>query len=141
MAKDFEYLEHTADLQFIAYGNSLGECFKNAAIAMFSAIVDPNSVENKISREVAIKAPDLQTLLHNWLAELLFLFETDLVVFSDFDVQVEWDNEYYLKAVAKGDNIYPKKHVIKADIKAVTYHEMRVEKKGGVWTAKVLCDI
>jgi SHS2 domain-containing protein len=141
MTKDFEYLEHTADLQFMSYGSTLGECFRNAARAMFSTIVAPETIDDKITRKIELHEKDLQTLLHNWLAELLFLFESDLVVFNDFDLKVEWDNGYNLEAVAKGDEIYHNKHQIETDIKAVTYHDMRIEKKDGVWTAKVLCDI
>jgi SHS2 domain-containing protein len=138
---DFEFLEHTADLKFIAYGSTLDECFRNSARAMFSSIVDPESVGGNHLEEIELKAETLEILLHDFLSELLFLFETRELLFREFRVSVDRNGGYRLKAELKGDRYDPKKHDIEMEIKAVTYHELFVEKRDDEWTAQVLCDI
>ncbi|MBN2014786.1 MAG: archease [Candidatus Altiarchaeota archaeon] len=140
-AKDFEYLEHTADLRFRAYGGSLDECFQNAAKAMVSSIVSLESIDEDIKRNIALKAETLDTLLHDFLSEILFLFETKGLLFKNMRVSITENREYTLKAQLTGEEYSKEKHAIKAEIKAVTYHEMRVGKENNAWIAEVLCDI
>lgn len=139
--KDFKYIEHTADLRFRAYGESLGECFQNAAKAMVSSMVGLESIDEDITEEMAIKAETLETLLHDFLSEMLFLFETKGLLFREFRVSLEEKRPYKLKAELSGEKYNPKKHQLKVEIKAVTYHELSVNKKKSTWTAEVLCDI
>lgn len=140
LRKKFEFLEHTADLKFIAYGETLASCFENSALAMFSAIVDLDSV---VIEELGIdlEAEELEILLHDWLSELLFLFTTEEFLPKKFNVSMNKNKNYKLHAVVSGEKFDNKKHRIKAEVKAVTYHEMIVEKKGDIWTAQVVCDI
>ncbi|RLI88510.1 MAG: archease [Candidatus Altiarchaeales archaeon] len=139
--KDFEFLEHIADLKFRSYGKTLDACFENAAKAMFSSILDLNSVIVKTERKIEIKSDSLETLLHDFLSEILFLFETEDLVFGEFHVSIKKNEGYQISAKLKGEKFNPKRHVIMTDIKAVTYHEMRIEKKDGEWVVDVLCDI
>jgi SHS2 domain-containing protein len=73
--KQYEYMEHTADVKFLAYGKTLEEVFENAALAMFNVIIDTDKVSGETTREVFLKSPDLEFLLVDWLSELLYLFE------------------------------------------------------------------
>jgi len=139
--RDFEFLEHIADLRFIAYGKSLDDCFQNSAKAMFSAISDLKSIEEKDLKKIALEAENLEILLHDFLSELLFLFETKGLLFKEFNVSIDRNKRYRLKAGLKGEKFNPKKHEIKTEIKAVTYHEMLIEKRNKGWVAEVLCDI
>jgi SHS2 domain-containing protein len=138
---EFEFLEHTADLRFKAYGENLDECFQNTAKAMYTAITDPESIEEKQTREITLEAETLETLLHDFLAELLFLSETEGLLFKEFQVSVDSKEGYRLKSMVRGENYNPGKHEIKTEIKAVTYHELQVEEIENRWTAQVLCDI
>lgn len=142
-SRDFEFLEHTADLRFRSYGKTLAVCFMNAAKALFSSILDFDSVVTKMEREIVIKSDSLETLLHDFLSEILFLFETEDLVFKEFIVSIEEEDEegYTLSAELRGERFNPKKHVVTTEVKAVTYHELRVEKKDDGWIAEVLCDI
>lgn len=156
--KNFEFLEHTADLKFIAYGKTLDSCFENSALAMFSAIVDLDSVNVEKKEDIEIEAEELEILLHDWLSELLFLFTTKNLIFKNFNVSIKKilrckiltrntsycdkkNKNYKLIATASGEEFDPKRHSIKAEVKAITYHEMVVEKKGDIWTAQVVCDV
>lgn len=142
MNKKFEFLEHTADLEFVSYGESLNEAFANAALALFTATLSIDSVEIKKKQEIKFSAHDLETLMHDWLSELLFLFEVEFMVFREFKVNIEKLNETYeLTAECFGEELDLKRHTIDTEIKAVTYHNLSVEKKDGSWEARVLCDI
>ncbi|HDH40809.1 MAG TPA: archease [Candidatus Altiarchaeales archaeon] len=140
-SRDFEFLEHVADLRFMAYGKSLNDCFQNSAKAMFSAISDLKSIDEKDLKRIALKAEDLEVLLHDFLSELLFLFETRGLLFKKFHVSIDRNKGYRLKAELYGEKFNPKKHEIKTEIKAVTYHEMLIERRNKEWVAEVLCDI
>jgi SHS2 domain-containing protein len=141
-SKAYEYLEHTADLFFRSYGKTLGECYGNAGRAMFSAMIDPSSIDPIAKRDIALEANDLPCLMHDFLSEILFLFGTEGMVFRDFGVSVEKKGTVYtLSAVLSGEEFNKKKHIILTDIKAVTYHDLIVEKRSNQWVAEVLCDI
>jgi SHS2 domain-containing protein len=137
---DFKYLEHTADAEFVAYGQTPDEAFVNAARAMFGLVVDPSNVKPVEAREVTLTAGSLEDLLIDWLSELLYLSEVDRLVFSKFEVKITKNGEYWLNAKACGEIISPH-HEISLHIKAVTYHDLRVERRNNVYEAQVLLDI
>ena len=120
----------------------MGECYGNAARAMFSAMIDSHSVDPVIKRTILLEANDLPALMHDYLSEILFLFETEGLVFRDFEVSVKKKGAVYkLSATLSGEKFNKKKHIILTDIKAVTYHDLKVEKRDGQWVAEVLSDI
>lgn len=135
-AMRYEFIEHTADIAIKAYGKSVEESFGNAAKGMFDVITDVSKVEPKGEYQVRVKSDDLENLLVDWLSELLFLHETQDVLFSEFDVKIE---NLSLVATAKGEAINREKHELKSDVKAVTYHMLEVNEKEGY--VKFLLDI
>lgn len=137
---DFKYLEHTADAEFVAYGRTPDEAFVNAARAMFGLVVDPSNVHPTEVREISLTAGSLEDLLFDWLSELLYISEVDQLVFSKFEVSITKNGEYWLNAKAFGELVSPR-HEISLHIKAVTYHDLRVEKRNNVYEAQVLLDI
>jgi SHS2 domain-containing protein len=141
--KKYEYLEHTADIKFLAYGDTLEEVFENAAFAMFNVIIDTGKVSGETAREIILTSPDLEFLLVDWLSELLYLFEVDEVVFWKFRVEEirKEDGEYSIKAVASGEKYYPESHPFETEIKAVTYNQLKLEKTAEGWKAQVVVDI
>lgn len=141
--KKYEYLEHTADVKFRAYGNTLEEVFENAALAMFNVIIDTGKVSGETARDVFLKSPDLESLLVDWLSELLYLFEVDEVVFWKFRVEEirKEEGEYSIKALAAGEQYYPGSHPFETEIKAVTYNQLELEKIADGWMAQVVVDI
>ena len=141
--KKYEYLEHTADIKFLAYGDTLEEVFENSALAMFNVIIDTGKVSGEAEKEVFLTSPDLESLLVDWLSELLYLFEVDEIVFWKFRVEEirKEDGEYSIKAVASGENYYPESHPFETEIKAVTYNQLELEKTAEGWKAQVVVDI
>lgn len=141
--KKYEYLEHTADIKFLAYGDTLEEVFENAALAMFNVIIDTGKVSGEMAREVLLASPDLESLLVDWLSELLYLFEVDEIVFWKFRVEEirEEEEKYSIKALASGEKYYPESHPFETEIKAVTYNQLKLEKTDKGWKAQVVVDI
>lgn len=141
--KRYEYLEHTADIKFIAYGKNPEEVFENAALAMFNVIIDTEKVSEKTEREISLKSPDLESLLVDWLSEILYLFEVEETVFRKFTVESikEENGEYSISARASGEKYYPESHPFETEIKAVTYNQLEIRKVTDGWQARVVVDI
>lgn len=137
--KKFEFIEHTADLGFKAYGASLEELFVHGGEAFSEAIVALESVEERMERSIEVQADALDCLMVTWLSELLYLFDTERLVFKSFQVNRVEDNQ--LEAKARGEVLDPARHEIKSVIKAVTYHQLYVEEREGGWEAQVIFDI
>lgn len=141
--EQYEYLEHTADAKFRAYGKTLEEVFENSALAMFNVMINTENLSGQIAREVRLASPDLENLLVDWLSELLYLFEVDEIIFREFKVQEikEADGEYVIIAQAFGEELDSASHYFETEIKAVTYNQLELEKTEAGWVAQVVVDI
>jgi len=138
----FRYLEHTADVKFRACGHSLEELFGNAALAMFNAMTDTSKVECLGSWSLEMEAESLDTLLYEWLSELLYLSDVELALFSVFEVKLEKsDDGWRLDARIKGEEIDLDRHVFETEVKAVTLHQFEVWNEDDLWTAQVILDV
>lgn len=148
MAKDFEILPHTADLKIRVYGVNESELFKNALVGMFQSI-RPQAPECRyddqdrlvcprlnITREVGVNSPDIGSLLVDFLSQALYLSDVH--------------NEAYLDVSI--DSICPQRIIARlhgisitgfeeSEIKAVTYHDLDIIKKNGIWQTDIVFDI
>lgn len=122
----YKFLEHKADAKFKAFGKNLNEAFSNAALAMFSIMVNTKKVEGKIKKEIKVKGKDKKALLYNFLEELLFLLDTENFLLHKIEKLEIKNNE--LKAIILGDKIN-KKYEILGEVKAVTYNSMEIKEK------------
>ncbi len=136
--KDFEILDHTADIGIIAYGADLKQAFANAARGLFSLITDLDAVEEVLHRDAELTGPDEESLLVEWLNELIYQFDTEGIIFKRFDI-IQLDNTR-LKARGYGEKVDKSKHKIKIGVKAATYHMLKVDKGDG-GRVQVLFDI
>jgi SHS2 domain-containing protein len=125
----FEYLYHIADAKFRAYGSTLKEAYENAAIALFNVMINTAGFEASESRDIEVGSHDLKGLLVEWLSELLYLFEVDEIIFSEFKIYtIEKTNDgYVLKGRATGEIIDLSRHNFDTQVKAVTFHDLMVE--------------
>lgn len=131
----FEELEHTADVALRIFGEDLEELFENAAWGMFSLLTDPSQVTPNTGHEIELEAMDVETLLVDWLSELLYLHETEEEVYSEF--AFDQVTSTTLKARVRGDKVDD----IRKDIKAVTYHGLVVQETPAGYEATVVFDI
>lgn len=129
--KRYETVNHTADIMIRAFGKDIETSFANAAFGMFDQLADLSNVEAKEKFSLEIEGSDPEQLLVDFLSELLYLFDTELVLLKEFDLK--YDGEV-LRAEARGERIDKQKHTMKQAIKAVSYHAIEVEpeKKGYV---------
>ena len=139
--KDFEFIDiTTADVAFVAYGKTLEEVFKNAALAMFEVMINTKLVEKKIERKILVEGHDLESLMFAWLNELLYYVDSENLAFSDFDIKIN-EKDFRLEAICKGEEIDPEKHETRTVVKAATMHMMEVKKENDLWKARVILDI
>ena len=138
MDKGFEIIEHTADVGIRACGCDIKEVFANAARGMFSLITELDDVVEAEYRDVELTAPDEENLLVAWLNELIYLFDTENIVFKRFDVTVL--PNVRLRARSYGEKVDSLRHRLKTGVKAATYHMLRVEKGNGC-QVQVILDI
>ncbi len=132
----YEFLEHTADVGLKAYGNTLEEIFENAALGMFDLMTDVRTVERRGEVQVRVESLDLESLMVDWLTELLYVHELENVFLSEFQVAIDGLS---LQATARGETLDPSRHPLDLAIKAVTYHLIEVNARKGY--ATVIFDI
>jgi SHS2 domain-containing protein len=135
----YDLVEVTADVAIKARGHSLPELFANAAWGLMDLICDSATVSDSGSWDVHVESADPEGLMVDFLTELLVLFETEGVLLSSLETQVEGGPPYSLRATVHGEIYDPSRHELLHDIKAVTYHTLEVRPEEG-W-ARVLFDI
>ena len=138
MEKDFEIIDHTADVGIIAYGADMSQAFANAAKALFSLITELDDVGEVLHRDIELTATDEESLLVEWLNELIYQFDTECIIFKRFDI-IQLDNTQ-LKARSYGEKVDSSRHKLKTGVKAATYHMLKVDKGDGC-KVQVLFDI
>jgi protein archease len=139
MAQPYEVFEHTADIGLHAYGRTLPELFIHAAQGMESLMVSPEQIRVQVSREVDVEGRDIISLLIAWLNELIFLFDTEYLIFGQFEI--ESFTETHLKGRASGEPYDALRHELGSAIKGVTWHEAAVEQTDGGYKARIIFDI
>lgn len=137
----FSYVEGgpSADLTIEAYGSTLREAFASAALATFNAMTPLEGVEEREARTVEVGGDDLGGLLYNFLDELLFVHETELLVFSGVDVLLD-EELLRLTAECRGEPFDLRRHEQGIVIKAATFHQMKIEKGEEGWFIRVVLD-
>src|SRR5262245_41194623 len=135
----FETFDHTADLGLRIRAATLEELFAEAAKALFSALVEDLATVRPLQRcEIVINGSNREYLLFDWLKELLYRFEADHTLFSRFDVTVANEG---LSAAVWGEPLDWERHALSHEVKAITYHELKVEHSADGWLAEVIVDI
>ncbi len=135
----YEVFEHTADIGLHAYGSTLAQLFIHAAQGMESLMVAPEQVQVKVSRAISVQGHDAVSLLIAWLNELIVLFDTEYLLFKDFEIDLI--TETRLQGRASGEAYDVKRHDLSSAIKAVTWHEAAIEHTAAGYTASIIFDI
>ncbi|MFQ6098242.1 MAG: archease, partial [Armatimonadota bacterium] len=126
--KPFYLIEHTGDLAMVAQGRDLRELCENAANGMLAMLADVDALAPTLERRVEVSAPTEERLLIDFLKELHFVHETEGIIFAK--VEVEECDGGRLLAVARGVPMNEGKEHVLEEIKAVTYHDLRIERYG-----------
>jgi SHS2 domain-containing protein len=140
MAQEWEFFEHTADIGVRVTGATLPELFTNAARAMYDALGKLQKSEVRSQKSVELSADSVEDLLHDWLVELLYEVETSRVLYDEFEIRDLTAQK--LVALLRGAEIDFDRSQPNEEIKAVTYHQLRVEElPDGSWRATVIFDV
>ncbi len=137
----YRFLPHTADGKFQAFGGTLEEAFANAALATASLVWDWTAIEPKVRHAVLVRAIDREQLLVKFLTEVVYLFETRRFLLGRVDglrIGPSPDG-LILEALFVGDDLADA-HELHGDVKAVTYHELKIEECDG-FTVQVVVDM
>ena len=137
--KKFEIIEHPADVGFIAYGKTLGELLENAALAMMTLGCELEAIEESERREIRASGVDHEALLFDWLAEILAVADAEGLALRR--VEVTRVGQGTVQGVVYGEKFDKARHRAGTYIKAVTYHELRVEKTEQGWKGRVYLDV
>ena len=134
----FEFIDHTADVGIRVEAPTLEDLFETAGLAFTEVVTSAESLDCSVEQRFKLEEDNIETLLVSWLQELLYLLDTEELVFARFQVKL---HDCSLEATAWGEVFDPDRHMIKTEIKAVTYHQLEVAESDQGWQAQVIFDI
>ncbi len=141
--EEFIFLDDiaTADVAIESRGDTPEELFSASARATFEVMVDTGDVQPEIMKVVHLENPEIDGLLFDWLAEIIYLKDSEAMVFCKFEIKIKKDKDYYLDAEIYGEEINQSRHELRCDVKAITFHLFEVYEKDRKWTARFILDI
>ena len=137
----YKFLEHTADVKFVAEGSSVEDVFVESAMALKDSICGDIVVLEQEKKELSIKGDNLENLLYKFLEESLFLLDSvDFLLSKVQSIKINLE-DFSLQAVVSGDKA--ENYKFTNDVKAVTYNEMFVkfDETKNIWEAQVVLDV
>jgi SHS2 domain-containing protein len=134
----YETFEHEADIGIRGFGQTLEEAFENAAIALYSVMVNVGSIAPDAMRTIAVTAPDHELLFVEWLNALLSLSDIERMVFARFEVTIM---DVSLTGRVWGEHLDQDRHQPRVEVKAATYHMLSVKKDRDVFVAQCVVDV
>jgi len=141
--KPFELVDHTADVGIKAHGSTLTELFENAARGMFAVIAGEkykaqgSKIEKKI--EINENKDNLEEILVSWLSELLYIFNREKIYLDNFRILSLNNNG--IKAETSGVNIDLYQSDLYTEIKAVTFHNLKIEEDIEGFSCTIIFDV
>ncbi|MBI4875784.1 MAG: archease [Acidobacteria bacterium] len=135
----FEILEHTADIGLRARGATLAEAFENAAAALSAIMVELDDVEPRLVYPIAAAGEDHESLLVNWLSEVLYCSDAQRVVLRRFRILHLGPDR--VAGQAWGEPRDPVRHRSNVMVKGITYHQLKIEQLAGGWQVQVFLDV
>ncbi len=135
----YEIFEHTADFGIRVRADNVNDLFADAARGLFSLMVANLGILQPVE-EVAIEinGGDPEELFHDWLAELLYQFNVHRMVLGEFMVDVAKEK---VSATARGEKLDLQRHLLEVEVKAITWHALKIEKTDEGWIGEVIVDV
>lgn len=138
--REYEIVDHTADVGVRAWGRTPEELYVHMAEGMFSLIVGPEEVRERKTVRVEARGQGEEGLLVAWLRELLFLFDTQHFVAKAF--RIDRLEPGRVEAQVSGEKLDLSRHSPGREVKAVTYCDLAVtHQPDGTWVSQVIFDI
>jgi len=137
--KKYKLIDHTADFGIQVFGKDGKELFSNAALALFDLLTDVAALKGESRRRITVTGSDWPDLMVNWLRELLYLWSGNEILVKKAAIHSISENR--LSATVFYEPFNPDQHVVKMEIKAVTYHQIRVTSGPAGWEARIIIDV
>ena len=118
-------IDHTADLMVKAFGDTLEQCFANAAYALFDQTVDLSNIGTGEKTDIRVSGIDDEDRLYSFLSEMLFIEDADNLILKEFNVSFDGED---VVCHARGETLDKSRHRVKSEIKAITYHMMEIDR-------------
>lgn len=131
----------TGDAGISASGTTLDELFEHSAYGLMEIMVDPAGLSNEHEMRISLEDDDIEQLYFNWLSDLIYYKDANDFLIKKCDVKITLNKKYKLEAILYGDKIDPARHVLKIDVKGVTFYRFKVEKIGNLWKSEVVFDL
>ncbi|MCF8145408.1 MAG: archease [Deltaproteobacteria bacterium] len=135
----FTLLDHTADMGIRVTGPTLSHLFENAAQSLMQIMIKERPAANTSVLRLSVSGEDLSDLMVRWLGEIHYLLEGDNTVVMDIDI--DSITETRVEATLHVVSFNPEQHEVVTEIKAVTYHQIEVARRGNSWQATVIFDL
>lgn len=135
----YKLIDHTADFGLQIFGSDSTELFTNAALALFDVITEMDGLTGRNSCNITASGEDWSDLMINWLREMLYLWNGKERLVKSVEILNLSESKIYAKIYF--DAFMPDRHIVKTEIKAVTYHQIQVKSSPSGWEARVIFDI
>ncbi len=133
----YKFLEHTADVKFVAEGENLSEMFREAALATKETITKGVKINAIVEKKFTVEGTDYESLLYHFLEEFVYLLDAESFIIAEIKEIKITDLE--LEATIIGDDVSG--YEITNDVKAITYNDMYVREIDDVWECQVVLDV
>ncbi|MCP4230157.1 MAG: archease [bacterium] len=137
---EVKFIDHTADACIEVTAANRDELFTLAARGLYGLIADLKNVEPTEERRVELKAEDLAGLLHEWLAELIYIFDVDFELYREYAFSFSED-ETGLSVVLRGESVAESRHDVYGEVKNVTYCDYEVRREDDGYFARIVFDL
>ncbi|MEO0295777.1 MAG: archease [candidate division WOR-3 bacterium] len=138
MEEEIREIEHTADIGFIVKAKDMKSLIKKISLILSNVMVDTETIEIKETKNFKIKIEEEDFIVIDVLRELLYFFDTEGFIWKDVKVNIKGD---IILLELKGEKFDNKKHKLKKDVKAVTYHDYYLERKENFYETRFILDI
>jgi SHS2 domain-containing protein len=138
MQKPFKEIDHSGDVGIEARGADMAELLANATLGLFGLVrrVMPDS---SVDREIRVESSSAEDLLVDWLSEALSLMGVHGEVYAT--VEITNHGEWFAEGILRGERTDPERHDLRFDVKAATYHGLRVEHTENGFVGRVIFDL
>ena len=137
--KGYEFFEHTADIGLRASGSTLPDLFTHAAQGLVELLAEDSLIAWKDTRSVRLKADSVDRLLHAWLTEVIFWFDSDRFLPGIYCLEVIGERE--LIGQVKGERFDTRRHISGVEVKGITRHAFSVTRANELWDASLILDV
>lgn len=137
-------LEHPADLWVEVWGDDLRTLFENALFALYDQMAELEGFGTERRETIHAEGSSAEEALRSLLSEALYRFSTEGFVAAKADLDVGTTPSGGVRVTARldGETIDSRRHTLLSEVKAVTYHQLEVERSPeGGWRATVLFDV